>query len=125
MDIIKLASLALTAVFASLTIKNYRSEFSVFITLAAGVIFFTYIASAADGVFGYIRDICDSFGIDILYVEVLFKITGISYICEFISGVCRDAGESAIAFKIDVAGKLTVLMSALPIFSELISALRI
>jgi stage III sporulation protein AD len=125
MDIIKISSLALTAVFASLTVKNYRKEFSVFITIATGVIFFVYISSAASGIFDYVRDICDSIGVDILYVEILFKITGISYICEFISGICRDAGESAIAFKVDVAGKLTVLLSALPIFTELISVLNI
>ena len=125
MDIIKIAALALIAVFASVLIKNYRSEFSVAITVVTGCIFFSYIAFAASGIFDYVRDICSDVGIDILYVEILFKITGISYICEFVAGVCRDAGESAMAFKVDTAGKRTVLLSALPVFSELISALGI
>ena len=50
----------------------------------------------------------------------MFKVIGVSYMCEFMSAVCKDAGESSIAVKIDVAGKLVILSASLPVFKELI-----
>ena len=123
MELLKIIGRGFAAVTASVLVKNYRPEFSIQIIVVAGLLFFVYIIAQVSGVFDYVRSICETANINIVYIEILFKIIGITYLCEFASGVCKDAGESAIAVKIEIAGKLLILTAALPVFSELISVI--
>lgn len=120
MELLKIIGLGFAAVMASVMIKHYKPEFSVPIIVVGGCIFFAYIITAVTGIFDYVRNICDQVGIDIAYIEILFKVVGISYLCEFASAVCKDSGESAVAVKIDIAGKLLILTASLPVFTELV-----
>ena len=100
-------------------VKKWRSEFVIPLSLTGGAILFVYILGQTDNIFLQIRNLSEQMGVDILYVEILFKIIGISYICEFASAVCRDVGQTAFGVKIDLAGKIMILSSSLPIFKEL------
>ena len=120
MELTKIIGLGLMSLVLITLLKNYHKEFAVPVTVATGVIFFLYVLTAIDSIFSYVRELCEQVGVDIVYIEVLFKVIGISYLCEFASSVCRDSGESAIAVKIDLAGKLLILSSSLPVFSELL-----
>jgi len=121
MDILKILGIALAVTVLSAILKNYRPEFSVSVIVVFGTLFLLYICKSAENVFEGIRDICDGAGIKTIYLEIMFKVIGVSYMCEFISSVCRDAGESSIAVKVDVAGKLIILSASLPVFRELIN----
>ena len=121
MNIVQILGMALVATLLSVVLKNYKPEFSVCVTVVFGTIFLLYICKSAENVFEGIRAICDRVGIKTVYVEIMFKVIGVSYMCEFISAVCKDAGESSIAVKIDIAGKLIILSASLPVFSELIN----
>ena len=121
MDIVQILGIALAVTLLSVVLKKYRPEFSVCIAIIFGIIFLLYICKSIESVFEGIRDICKQAGVQTIYIEVMFKVIGISYMCEFMSSVCRDAGESSIAVKIDVAGKLIILSASLPVFKELIN----
>ena len=86
-----------------------------------GVIFLLYICKSIEGVFENIREICNNAGINVIYIEIMFKVIGVSYMCEFISSLCKDAGENSIAVKVDTMGKLIIISASLPVFKELIS----
>jgi stage III sporulation protein AD len=58
--------------------------------------------------------------IDIQYLPALLKIIGIAYIVEFGAEICRDAGENAIASKIELAGKVLIAIMAIPIITSLL-----
>ena len=49
----------------------------------------------------------------------MLRATGIAVLVEFGVQLCRDAGESALAGRIELAGRVTLLGIALPILSEL------
>ena len=87
------------------------------------MIFLLSICNNVELVFENIRTVCTNVGIKVVYIEIMFKVIGISYMCEFISAVCKDAGESSIAMKVDVAGKLIILTASLPVFKELIDVI--
>ena len=123
MDILQIIGVALVATLLSVLLKNYRPEFSVGIALTFGVIFLLRICESAEMVFEGIRQICNSVGVKVIYIEIMFKVIGVSYMCEFMSAVCRDAGEGSIAVKIDVAGKFIILSASLPVFKELINVI--
>ena len=58
------------------------------------------------------------------YLSILLKVIGITYICEFSSGICRDAGYQAVAAQIEVLGKLSVMFAGLPILFAVIEQIQ-
>ena len=54
---------------------------------------------------------------------IILKVIGVAYICEFVSSVCKDAGESAVASKVEAGGKIIIVYLALPILTSLLDLL--
>ncbi|MBO5453774.1 MAG: stage III sporulation protein AD [Clostridia bacterium] len=123
MDIFKIILLGITVTILSVILKQYKPEFAVQISIAAGVIIFFAISDLLKDTYLFLENLTQSIGIDILYINILFKIIGISYLCEFASAICNDAGESAMAIKINIAGKVTLLYLSLPILEKLLTAI--
>ena len=120
MDIFKIIALGLAAVVLSNILKGYKSEHSIMVILITSVVFFFYIIVCVNNIFDYISSVCGSFGLDISYFKILFKILGVTYICEFASALCKDSGESAVGVKIDIAGRVTIVMLVLPLFKNFV-----
>ncbi len=120
MDITKIIGFALMSVVIIKLLKEHTPEFSTIVSVLFSVGFFVYISSGVLEIFDYVHSICDIAGINIAYIEIIFKVIGVAYISEFASAICKDAGESSISLKVDIAGKLTILMFSMPIFKELI-----
>ena len=114
MNIIQMLGLALSTVVLTNVLKQYRPEFATVVITILGALFFVYISSSVTKIFDYISRICNYTGINIIYI-------GVSYICEFVSAVCKDAGVSSVAVKVDIAGKLIILLASMPVFKELIN----
>ena len=120
MDIVQILGMALVATLLSVILKNYRPEFSVCVAVIFGAIFLLYICKSAESVFESLRSICSDVGIKTIYLEIMFKVIGVAYMCEFISSVCKDAGESAIASKVELGGKVIIMAMSIPIISSLL-----
>jgi stage III sporulation protein AD len=61
--------------------------------------------------------------VNIVYVETILKIIGIAYIAEFAAQITKDAGQGAIAAKIEMGGKILILAMAIPILTVLIETI--
>ncbi len=61
--------------------------------------------------------------LNMVYVETILKIIGIAYIAEFGAQITRDAGQGAMAAKIELAGKVLILVMAIPILTVLIETI--
>ena len=57
------------------------------------------------------------------FIFLLIKITGIAFLTEFAVSICKDAGESAIATKIDMGGKVMIVAISIPIISSLLETI--
>ena len=55
------------------------------------------------------------------YGIILFKTLGICFLAQFAADSCRDAGESALASKVELAGKISIVILALPLFEKIAS----
>ncbi|MBR1540177.1 MAG: stage III sporulation protein AD [Clostridia bacterium] len=62
-------------------------------------------------------------GISSSFILILIKITGISILTEFAVSVCNDMGESAIANKVDLGGKLIIVSLSIPIITSVLNGL--
>lgn len=121
MDIFKLCAIAIISVVLIITVKQQMSNISIIIALASGILIFMMIVPVLEEVLTSLLDIVETLDIGTSNITIILKIIGISYICEFCSQICIDSGESAIASKIDLGGKVLIMVISMPIITELLS----
>lgn len=107
------------AVLCKLT-DRYAKEYSLFIVLAAAGIIMAILIGAVTPVMEKVSEITAKSGIPTKYTEIMFKALGICYITQLGSDVCKDSGETALSTQAELAGKLALVITALPLFSALI-----
>ncbi len=121
MDIVSVAVVALLAALLAVVIKQYKPEYAVAITIITAVIILIGIMSMIVPIVYEIRKMMDQVAIDYDYITVLIKAVGICYITQFASDTCKDAGQISISNKIELAGKVALCISALPLYRDLLS----
>ncbi len=120
MNIVQIVALALVAAILALTLKKYSPEVALIISLAASmIIFFSFMPQLTQAV-QTVTTIGKRVNIESDYISIVLKIIGIAYIAELGSQICIDAGQSAIASKIEMAAKAFIIIIAAPIFLTLI-----
>lgn len=121
MNIFSIAGIALTAAALAVMLRQYRTEYALIIGIAAGVLIFTMILANVQPAFNEIDKLLYKAKVDTQYGTILIKSLGVCFVAQLASDACRDAGESAIASKVELAGKFTVLLIALPLFGQVAS----
>jgi stage III sporulation protein AD len=120
MEIIQIAGIGIIAAVLSLIIKEQKPAFAFMISLFAGAVIFLFLVGKIAEVIEVLKDLAGHSGIDMIFLSTILKIIGIAYIAEFAAQMTRDAGEEAIAAKIELAGKILIMFMALPIIRVLI-----
>ncbi len=120
MSTIQVAMVGITGMLIALQFKEVKKEYAVFIMLIASILVFSFGISKLGQIFKTIDIIRDRLKISSQYIEVLLKIVGIAFICEFSSDICKDSGFGAVANQIQMFGKLSILVVSLPVFLNLI-----
>ena len=120
MDIVKIICVGLIALIISVIIKQYRPEFAMYVSIIAGTIILFLIIDKISGIITLLTNLSKKTGINSQYLNILLKITGIAILTEFAVSICKDSGESAIASKIDLGGKVIVISMSIPIISALL-----
>lgn len=121
MEIFKIVGLGITATLLAIIVKQYKPEYGIHISIATGVLIFLLMISKLASILEVIHGLTDKLNMDAVYMKSIFKIIGIAYISEFGSEVCRDCGESSIASKIEFAGKILIMVLALPILLSVLN----
>ena len=120
MDIIKIGILGIFGVLLALQFKTEKPEYSFYIVIAIGAIIFTLTASRLSEILGSFAMLTKYIENGNTYFGILFKVIGITYICEFSQAICRDAGYISLAGQIEIFGKISVLIVGMPILLTLI-----
>lgn len=119
MDILQVIGIGFIAVLLICVLKPVKPEIAVSISIIGVVILFLFISSNVVEVFDVIYELADKSAVNITYINLVVKIIGITYIFQFASSLCKDAGESAISQAVDMCGKVVISIMAIPIFTEL------
>lgn len=117
MEMVQIAGLGFVVTLLILIIKRQKPELAVQLSITLAVIVFLMVLDKLAVVLALFRDLADKAQISQMYLNTILKIIGIAYITEFSSQVCRDAGESAVAGKVEFAGKVMVMIMAIPIIA--------
>ena len=119
MDITKVIGIAFVSVIVISLIKNYRPEFAIYASIIAGAIILFFVVKELTPIASMLQNLSDKMGVSSKFFGILLKITGIAYLTEFGANVCRDSGESAVASKVELAGKVLIISLSIPILLAL------
>ncbi len=123
MDIIKIIGLGLISLLIIIILKQYKPEFAVYVSLIAGVLIFFIVLDKLSGVVSILTSLSNKTNINSEYIQILLKITGIAILTEFAVSICKDSGETAIASKIDLGGKVVIISISIPIIVALLEVI--
>lgn len=121
MEILKIAALALAAVILIVLVKNYKPEFGIFVAMGCSILILYFLADSLKYAFSYISDIYGRLEYGKSYFPIVIKVLAVAYITEFTSQLCKDAGESSIASKVELAGKVIIFCVAIPVFISILN----
>ncbi|MGL4451492.1 MAG: stage III sporulation protein AD [Sarcina sp.] len=123
MEIIKIVTFIFIALFFYILLKESKSAIAFGVVLAAGIAVFIFMVPQLQEIILFIRDMATKAGIDIVYIEIVMKILGISYIASFCIELCKDAGSSILASKVEFAAKILILALAIPILAAVLNSI--
>ena len=119
MELIKVLILGIIVSLLALFLKQIKPEYSLLCVIVGSVIILIYICNSILGVFDFFMNVVNKTGISQELLVIMIKIIGLGYLVEFSANVCRDSGNSSIADKVVLAGKLMIFVISLPIISNL------
>lgn len=120
MEIIQIVGLGLIATILIIVIKEQKPLFAFLLAAFTGLFIFLLLIGKIDSVIKVLEDLANRSGIPSIYLKTILKIIGIAYIVEFGAQIVRDAGQESIASRIEFAGKVLILVMAVPIISVII-----
>jgi len=123
MEIVKIIGIGITALIIIIILKQYKPEFAVYTSIIAGIAILLLSLSQMSGVINLLKDISSRASISSEFLGIILKITGIAILTEFAVSICQDSGESAIANKIDIGGKIMIITMSIPIISSLLETI--
>lgn len=115
MQITQVIGLGVMATIIISFIRETRPEIARLLSLAVGAIIILYLISYLNLIVDILLELAIEAEMDSVYLKTLLRVIGIAYLAEFGSQICRDAGEGSIALKIEFAGKVIVLVMAIPV----------
>ncbi len=117
--LIKIIIIGIITVLLSALLKKYHPEYSIILTIVSSVIILALLADSFTTVFDNINAILVDAKINPDYIETIVKIIGIAYLSEYIAALFYDANESAMAKKVELAGKIIIFIITLPVITSL------
>lgn len=124
MDIIKISLLGVCGVMLGFILKSTRPEYASFITMAIGLMILGLAAGKVSYLFQTLDRLKESLPIDSTYISSLVKMIGITYIGQFSSAICKDAGYQAIGAQIELFCKLSVMVLSMPVLLALLDTIQ-
>ncbi len=124
MELTKLVLLAIAGVLFGIQFRSFKQEFSVYIGMVLCLLILGAGLQRMEGILAEFELLQLIFAENYEYIGILLKVIGITYLCEFAAGICKDAGYQAVAGQIEVVGKLSVLLSGMPIILAVIQTIQ-
>ncbi len=119
MDIAAIIGIGIVGALLAVTVKSYRPELALCISIATGILIFLASSEGLREVMYQMQEMCENSGVDTEFFKVAMKVIAIAYVTEFASETAKDSGEGAIAKKLEFAGKTAVLVVMMPVIKNL------
>lgn len=124
MSVLTIGILGIAGALLAVELKGLKGEYGIYLVAAVGLVIFFYGVTKLETVIETIRQVQSYIRLNRMYLEVLLKMIGITYIAEFSSGICKDAGYGSLGSQIEIFGKLSVLAVSMPILLALLDTVQ-
>ena len=123
MEVVKIIGIALVSVIIIIILKQYKPEFAIYISILAGILILLLVMDKLSSIIDLLTNLANKTSVNNEFIFLLIKITGIAILTEFASSVCKDSGETAIASKVDMGGKIIIIAMSIPIIASLLETI--
>jgi len=117
---IQIALFGVVGTLLALQFKSGKSEYGIYVSLAVSLFLFLCMLSRLEIFVRTVKKIADYIKLDAGQMSILLKMAGVTYVAEFASGICKDAGYQNIAVQIEIFTKLTILAIGMPVLLALL-----
>lgn len=124
MNMVQIGILGIAGAVFAIQLKQNKAEFSVYLCIGISLLIFFSIFHYLEVIIETMREVADSIHLNNTYIATLLKMLGVTYVAEFSSGICKDAGYQTIASQIEIFSKLTILVLSLPILVALLNTIQ-
>ena len=124
MSVLTIGILGIAGALLAVELKGLKGEYGIYLVAAVGLVIFFYGIPKLKTEIETIRQVQSYIRLNRMYLEVLLKMIGITYIAEFSSGICNDAGYGSLGSQIEIFGKLSVLAVSMPILLALLDTVQ-
>lgn len=121
MEIVKIIGVAFVTAIASVLLKSTKPELSFAVTVTGAIVILLFLVDLLQNTVNIFSSIAKLTGVENGLIKILLKIVGVGYLTEFAAGVLSDFGNNSLSDKVVLAGKLTILVLALPIIESLLT----
>ena len=120
MNSIQIALFGVVGTLLALQFKSGKSEYGIYVSLAVSLFLFLCMLSRLEIFVRTVKKIANYIKLDAGQISILLKMAGVTYVAEFASGICKDAGYQNIAVQIEIFTKLTILAIGMPVLLALL-----
>lgn len=124
MGIIQIGAIGVLGAILAIQFKSGKSEYGIYISIALSVLIFFSIVGRLETIVQVIKSIGEKIQIKSTYIMALLKMLGVTYVAEFASAICKDAGYQTIAQQIEIFSKLTILALSMPTLLALLETIQ-
>ena len=124
MDIIKISLIGVGGVMLGFLLKGTRPEYASFVTMGIGIVILGLAVGKLEYLFASLEKLRESIPVESGYLSALVKMIGITYIGQFASGICKDAGHQATGAQIELFCKLSVMVLSMPVLLALLDTIQ-
>lgn len=121
-SIVRLAVLAVLGILAALLCKNRSVEFGILISMAVCLMIIGFMLKGFEELATFLKQLTGT--LNLTYIGILLKLIGIAYVCEFASGLCKDAGYQAVSVQIEMAGRVAMMIISIPVMTAIIQTIQ-
>jgi len=123
MEITQLIGLALITTIFLLALRQEKPVMAILLSLVFGIIVFLSMMGKLASIIDVMGELTRRAGINNFFLATILKIMGVAYLGEFAAVICQDAGEQAVAKKVEFAAKIIIAVLALPILVAILESL--
>lgn len=123
MEITQIVGLALMVTVFLLILRQEKPVMAVLLSIIFSILVFIMMMDKMGAIVNVMKELTRRAGINYFFMTTILKILGVAYLGEFAAVLCQDAGEQAVAKKVEFAAKIMIAVMALPIMAAILESL--
>jgi len=124
MDLIKVVVIGATTVLLALELKTHKPVLAMILGMTGSILIMVFSLDKIVPIFEQVQSVLEYLGDGRTYFTILLKVLGVTYLCQFTAGICKDAGFGSLSEQIQVFGKMYIMLSGMPILMAFIDTIR-